>query len=211
LIFHDRKAIFLHIGKTAGSAIENFFAPTPRDASQANLDIIYGWDEYRQIFLQHATLETVKSICSKKIFKEYFKFSIVRNPFDRIISVYSYDSSYFIRRFGSFSGFIFNLPIACKLQTAIGGGHLCRQVDFVFDKDGQRIDFVAKFEGLNRELPRLASCLKVESIELPSPVKSSHLLRKMFLSQLDAKMVRVIQDVYRDDFERFDYSPMPPV
>ena len=211
MIFHEHKAIFLHVGKTAGSAIENFFAPAQRDPSITDHKNLFGLDYHRKIYLQHATLETVRSIAPPRIYKKYFKFSFVRNPFERAVSVFNYNIHFFQEKLASFREFVLHLPFRCPIETARGGGHTCRQVDYVFDENGEQIDFVGKFEDLDLELARLATCLGLkDSIVLPPPPNRYPYIGTASLADFDDQTIRVIQNVYRKDFERFEYSTSLP-
>lgn len=74
MIDHNRKIIFIHIPKTAGTSIEAAFgidmelAGAEKHAGPSHMIEIYGrdtWDEYR-------------------------KFTVVRNPYDRALSSFAY-------------------------------------------------------------------------------------------------------------------------
>ena len=70
MILEKPKLLFIHIPRTGGSSIENFFnfcpcAPMNKKESQ------------------YSTLEESKEYCK---IENYFKFTIVRNPWDRLLS-----------------------------------------------------------------------------------------------------------------------------
>jgi len=69
MISHEHQCIFVHIPKTAGNSINRVFG--------------VGWENHRD--LQRYFDET-----PRENFERYFKFAIVRNPWDRLLSDYNY-------------------------------------------------------------------------------------------------------------------------
>ena len=69
MIIKNKKLLFVHIPRTAGTAIEKSLS-VPRG---------------KAVMAQH---KTFKEYLDKQSFNSYFKFSFVRNPWDRIVSWY---------------------------------------------------------------------------------------------------------------------------
>ena len=72
MILHDKKIIFVHIPRTGGTSVEKYF----------NFKFDHGW---KPETAQHLTLEEYDNHYD---IKNYFKFTIVRNPWDRLLSWY---------------------------------------------------------------------------------------------------------------------------
>ena len=72
MILEKPKILFVHIPRTGGSSIEKFFDFTPK------------LDHYKKQ-TQHSTLQEYSEHCDVK---KYFKFTVVRNPWDRLLSWY---------------------------------------------------------------------------------------------------------------------------
>ena len=94
-VSHKYKAIFIHIPRTAGGTIERMLDVYGENvgadnAAAANEDrsILYGFKNDPNDALQHLTVTQIEDILPGNIFNTYFKFSIIRNPYDRILSVY---------------------------------------------------------------------------------------------------------------------------
>ena len=68
MISHKHKCIFIHIPKCAGTSVEVNFSNKHSN---------------------HCPVAVFARKYPRK-FKNYFKFSFVRNPFDRLVSVYAY-------------------------------------------------------------------------------------------------------------------------
>ena len=80
VICHNKKCIFIHIPKTAGTSIEQFIKDNDR-----NPIILLGVRNGRS--MHHFSALEIKSIFPD-LFKKYYKFSVVRNPYDRLLSEY---------------------------------------------------------------------------------------------------------------------------
>ena len=72
MISHKHKFIFIHIPKTGGTSIERRFVP------------FAGHDEH-EVSYKHDSAIQMKQKFSQE-WKDYFKFSIVRNPWDWLVS-----------------------------------------------------------------------------------------------------------------------------
>ena len=80
VVCHMRKIIFIHIPKTAGSSIEHLL----RDEGRYELDFI----GVRNGRSTHHYMGIELKMILKDLYPKYYKFSFVRNPYDRLISEY---------------------------------------------------------------------------------------------------------------------------
>ena len=79
MIDHANKVIFIHIPRCAGTTIEQMF-----------LGVDF-WDV--NPVMKHATSSIYRKFYAK-YWKDYYKFSIVRNPYDRFRSMWKHGSEY---------------------------------------------------------------------------------------------------------------------
>ncbi len=111
MISHKHKFLFIHIPKNAGSSINNsiksyceFFKGNYKGKSlQPHLvpkDIPLGYGK-------HADDKIIRKLL-KDEYKSYYKFCVVRNPWDRLVSVYWYELGNAIPRDWTFSKFLEN-------------------------------------------------------------------------------------------------------
>ena len=169
MISHKHKCIFIHISKCAGSSIETAFGIDITDNSEKNNPNLYGWNNQHQLFLNHATPQQLFDcgFLNDLVWKNYYKFIIIRNPWDRAFSDYNWlskeqnikDSFFnFINRKGKFSRVLTE-----KNSQFYRGDHLNKQKDYFF-LDGNQIEFdkIIPFENLSNELPSLASELNLQ-------------------------------------------------
>uniref|UniRef100_A0A6C0BT36 Sulfotransferase domain-containing protein n=1 Tax=viral metagenome TaxID=1070528 RepID=A0A6C0BT36_9ZZZZ len=93
--FDKGKIVFIHIPRTAGSYIEDKLCdkynckkkwPEP---NKENLFGLYKVKDYNYLTLQHLTLnEMIKYEFIEKNIENQFIFTIIRNPYDRVLSLY---------------------------------------------------------------------------------------------------------------------------
>lgn len=100
LVSHRKKFIFLKTGKTAGTSVELYFEPwcVPEGveadkALRPALETEAGIVGPRRMkpdpgekYFSHAPAQRVKGWVGDDIWDAYLKFSIVRNPFDKVVS-----------------------------------------------------------------------------------------------------------------------------
>lgn len=212
MISHKYKCIFIHIPKCAGSSIFRFLNPNiVLDWKVPNYDVLFGWCPKRKLHLQHATakqlLET--ELINEKQWATYFKFSIVRNPWDRALSDY-----YWIQKDrkikGSFKDFILKRDVFEKFLTDDNsmhyrGDHLLQQSDF-FDVEGQyALDYVGRFENLQKDIETMSKIIGVDSEFKQHEKKSNKAYRHYSIFYTNSNK-QLIQNVYNEDIERFEYS-----
>ncbi len=101
LISHKHKFIFFKTLKTAGSSVESFFGRyccDPNDKYEYTDEIDEKISKYGVIggrlrgkhtkWYSHKKAVNIKRDMNKDRFKDYFKFTIVRNPWDKMVSQY---------------------------------------------------------------------------------------------------------------------------
>jgi hypothetical protein len=178
IISHKHKFIFIKTAKTAGTSIEVFlsqhcglddvitpitpvveghsprnysarFNPLPEIFSGANR-ARDAWSDFigRKRFYNHMTALLVRSRVSARVWRNYFKFTVERNPWDKVLSHYHMRA----HRAGGFS-----------LDQYIKRGKFPLNFPRYTDRSGQRIivDRVLRYEKLNSELAEVFSQLNI--------------------------------------------------
>lgn len=152
-----------------------------------------------------------------------FSFTFVRNPFDRLVSAYFHVvECHGFDRYGCFGEFVrrdFGDPRSgyryanTKLLAHRGGHrHFLPMWELVRDADGRMpLDFVGRFERLATDWPAVCRTLGVPAFELPLENVSGSWggARRAadWREHYDEESAAIVREVYRDDFERFGYSP----
>lgn len=187
------KCIFVHIPKAAGTSV---------------LQALAGHSGHIQ--RDHFTIHDCIS-ASRKRYNEYFKFTIVREPIDRIRSVYQYLSNGGNKRT--------DLPLAKKINDefkdfnefvigflnheSIHSLKLTKpQYTFLCDENyNVLVDFAGRYESLENDFNEVASIIGLE-VRLPSANRSEP---KSITISPDAE--KKIRELYRKDYELF-YSEL---
>ena len=225
MICRPFKCLFVHVPKTAGQSVEQFFM------DRMGLD----WDSDRAEVLLGDNPDTTRGtqklahlsaweyvndgFIERGEFDSLFRFSFVRNPFERIVSEYRY-RNYFHHR--SFRDFVLH-----KLPQPGWDDkyrHVMPQFDMLHDPEGRlMVDFVGRFETLQKDFDKVCHWLGLEDSKLPhrnpSNKKSRNLKRKLrnalffngegrkehWTEFYDQRTLEAVSRLYEKDIEAFGY------
>ncbi len=219
------RCVFVHIPKTGGQSVEHFFM------NALGLD----WNCDRPSLLLNST--TDKSLGTEKLahlsapeyvncghigradFEQWFKFSFVRNPWERIVSEYRY-RNYFSHR--SFRDFVLNKLPAPGFDDKYR--HVMSQYDMLHDRNGRLlVNFVGRFETLQEDFDSVCESLAITESRLPhinsSDKQSRHLKRRVenwlflngenrkrhYTEYYDAHSLQRVSELYARDATEFGY------
>lgn len=191
--FDRRKAIFVHIPKCAGIAVK-----------KALFDDLSGG---------HTKLSTYCLAFEPERFLTYFKFTFVRNPWDRLVSAYHFlkaggygeaDKRWFDGELGTykdFDDFVCNWLRRENMHKHI---HFCPQVDFLEDGNhrGVHVDYVGFYENIEDDFKYIAKRMGVDA-ELHKRNTSSH---ESFQDYYREKTREIVRRLYQRDIERLGYD-----
>ncbi len=212
MISHENKLIFIHIPKTAGSSINRFyFDAKVLDWRVPNYNILYGWCPKRRIHLQHATpaqlLET--GLVSPQQWSSYFKFTFVRNPWDRAYSDYLWIME--DRKVqGSFKQYItksgaFKKVLSDKSDKSYRGDHLLPQLTYLNTSGQSDFDFVGRFEDFDNEISAINKALGVErSFDIHEKRSINKLEHYSLFYNLRKR--KLVEKYYTEDIEQLNYK-----
>ncbi|WP_139854867.1 sulfotransferase family 2 domain-containing protein [Aequorivita sinensis] len=168
MISHELKCIFIHIPKTAGTSINEFFHPGVKfKVTPPDYERLFGWCPIRKLHMQHATskqlLET--GLVTEEQWNTYFKFTFIRNPWDRTYSDYLWMQKYSGIK-GSFNNYLnksneFAEILNDRSTEKYLGDHLLNQTDF-FDFEGKfKPDFIGRFENFENDISLVLEHLSI--------------------------------------------------
>ena len=135
-------------------------------------------------------------------FKDFFKFSIVRNPWARAFSWYEnvmraevHQKTLDVRP---------DMPFDEFLAARIGTGMLRPQTYWLKNFRGEiDLDFVGRFETLHEDLAHVASRLSLGNYELPRKLTGKGTDYRKAYSDTSRYLVEI---TYAEEIERFGYS-----
>lgn len=212
MINHQHKVIFIHIPKCAGSSIKDFYFDYPKlDWRKPNYELLYGWCPKRKIHLQHATSRQLleMNLIDPKIWESYYKFTFVRNPYDRSYSDYLWiqqdrnlkDSfRNYIKKEGAFKKVLSDNSI-----KEYRGDHLLNQTDF-FDLKGEfELDFVGRFESLNDDISSLNKTIGIKK-KFNIHAKNNKKRKKHYSHFYTGSKIKLVNEYYEKDIKLLGYS-----
>jgi hypothetical protein len=190
--FYENQCIFIHITKSAGTSLAlSLFGELPYHYSAQQYRVIYG----------------------KKDFNDFYKFTFVRNPWDRLYSAYSYLASggwdkgdkewseKNLMGIDSFEDFVLHWLTKEKLESHI---HLRNQSSFICDSDNfPLIDFLGYFESIQSDFSQIMNNLQLPDRKL---IHTNSSKRKSYTEVYTEKMIDKVGSLYHQDIENFGYS-----
>lgn len=205
-INHDLGVIFVHIPKTAGTSLEfalgmhgnimNVGLEKYPD-QEKNLHILFGKG------LQHLSIRQIQKYLGAEIFSRYLKFSIVRNPYDRLVSFVAWQGDKWHNKQllskEEFQLFIDRAKLKFWRRKSIMP---VPQFQFLYFQGRMMMDHVLRFESLEKDVERISELLQTE-IHLEYRMNSNHL---DYRSYYDEESIKWVRKVYRKDFEYFSYD-----
>jgi len=186
------RCIFVHIPKNAGTSILSALG-----ASKGR------W---------HRSYVDYKMSNSKR-FKEFFKFSIVRNPYDRTVSIYEYLKAGGNHKPGdlmvaeeikslSFEEFVYSYLDEYKIHEILVARP---QYLFLCDSLGDvQVDFVGRYEHLSEDVAEIFRKLQIEQHALENLNPSER--RRWSEYYKSSETSKKVEMLYKKDFEIFQYE-----
>lgn len=211
IISHRHRYVFVHIPKTGGTsltlALENrvgakdiILSDTPKGIKRrARVKDATS----RGRLWKHSTLADIEGLVDPAIFDDYLLFTLVRNPWDRTLSYYSWlrhqrfdHPSVRLAREHDFAGFL-RQPIT-RAQLGVSAGN------YMTDSRGRERDALyLRLEHLEQDLALLQSRLGLRLPELPHENRSER--RADYRAAYDDETRRIVALSAAVDIARFGY------
>jgi hypothetical protein len=222
IISHSKKFVFIHIPKTAGTTTANVLKPhnqtvKPRPWRTISHALRFPANPRTAWFEQHDSAAMVKARWGASAFKDYYKFSFVRNPFEHSVSHYLFtkDMTFGWNRKTTISDYSFEDYLRWRIEAS-AHQKLERRTRFVRMPDqsfyildaneNQLVDDIYKADSFADSMQRLC-----QKIDILAPKTLPHLRRqkKSAHNFLNSDTIDLIQRLYDRDFTNFGYSRTP--
>ena len=189
----ENRCIYIHVPKCGGISVAKALF------GEANIG--------------HATHRQYRILFTQEEYRSYFKFTIVRNPWDRLVSAFHYLkgggngeadarwSNEHRAAFDDFGTFVREWLPGKKLDSIYW--HFMPQTHFTSTEAGiGELDFVGRFETLERDYDTIAERLGVET-RLPRLNASKR--GSDYRSYYTDDTASIASEAYKDDIEAFGY------
>jgi chondroitin 4-sulfotransferase 11 len=179
-----KKLLFIHIPKTAGTSI----------SKSLNIPKDHG----------HRTLQ--KIISKKSELNKYYKVAFVRNPYDRMVSLYNEkkETGWLYKNvdFKKFIQFIYT--DISKISNDPNLENHSKPCTFWLKYDEQIImDYIGKFENIENDLNFIYKTLNLDNKKLQHLRKRN----KMHYSKYyDEETINIVKKYHKEDLELFNYK-----
>lgn len=209
----EKKLVYMQTPKAACSSITaNMYDMEETDAHIVHRKAFYGRDK-------RLLLPIWMRAQSNNKYKNYFKFTFVRNPFERLVSCYKnkyhtdkkYIGStlthmtfdiYMLGYLKKDEGFCEFAKKMSKIPQVLANAHFASQAYRIFDKDGvSRLDFVGKLENISNDWNVL-----VEKCGFTPLCRLNQTGRDNWMDYYDRKTAEIVYKYYEKDVKAFGYE-----
>ena len=199
MISFQKRFLFIHIPKTAGNSIQSALRNYSEDqlvALRKEQDGIerFGLRNPNYNIKKHSTLAEYRDALGNAQFGNLYKFTCVRNPWDRMVSYYftptqspeTWDQK-------KFRKMIFKaVSVADYLRL-----DNCEQDPFA------NVDYIMRFENLADDFRTVCGTLGISPATLPQYNRSN---RKHYSKYYDDELRELVHTRFAEEIERFGYA-----
>ena len=210
-VSHELRCIYIHIARTAGTSIERalgLFHDWRIENRTAMFGLIESADLRERVsvsgFLQHASAREVLALLPSEC-TNYFSFSFVRNPWDRMVSIFHHKDPHMVMHAAAAGIDIQSLSFDQFLDRArsITHVHLLPQARFICDERGRcLVDFLGRFECLEQDFAAVSARIRI-NVKLSRHNRSAH---EEYRRYYNDERRRLVAELYREDIEAFGYE-----
>jgi hypothetical protein len=187
------KCIFVHIPKSAGRSVRECLFDNARGA--------------------HRTLAGYQAVLSPMLFAECFKFTFVRNPWDRLVSAFFYLKNKDMRsnqrwakenlsQFRDFNEFVTQWVTRKNIWSYV---FFRPQYQFIcFDDTQPAVDFIGFYENLHSDFA--AVCNRIKSSARLEEKNRNPLRTQDFREYYTNETREIVAEVYAEDIKLFGYA-----
>jgi hypothetical protein len=199
MISFQKRFLFVHIPKTAGNSIQTILRHYSEDeivALRADQDGIerFGLRNLNYKIKKHSTLAEYRAALGKAQFRDLYKFTCVRNPWDRMVSYY-FGTTQLVEPW--------NRKEFRKLILRALSVRDYLQLDKAEADSFGNVDYIIRFENLADDFRAVCARLAIPDAPLPQYNRSN---REHYSKYCDAELCELIRKRFAPEIERFGYT-----
>jgi hypothetical protein len=209
VISKKNKVIFFHLPKNAGTSISNLLLKNEsyyfswvtlskilRRFSKKDNFFFDNFQKKIHFFRSHETVKSIQNKISSKIFDNYFKFAIVRNPYSRFVSRYNYTKLVTKNKNIKFSEFVKEY-VELEMITD-------KQYKFLLNNNGDiGVNKILKFENISKDINEIANRISVNPNKLYKMNVSTH---DNYKEYYDTETKNIVENFCKEDLNFFNYK-----
>ena len=214
VISKKNKLIFFHLPKNGGTSVS--------DLLLRNENYYYSWvilskilkkftkkdnfffDSFQNkihLFRSHETVKSIEEKISPKIFNNYFKFAIVRNPYSRFVSRYNYTKLISKIPHLQFSEFV---KKHVERVRGTSGMITDKQYQFLLCKNGKiGVNKIFKLENINNDINEITNRTNINPEKFYKMNTSTH---DNYKEYYDAETKKIVEQFCKEDLNFFNYE-----
>ena len=206
IVSHRHRFIFFAVPRTGSHSVRAALEPLlgPEDWQQEALQrgVVSPVPGLARIRHGHVGLCAVAAHLPEEVWRGYFKFAVVREPFERFVSA----CAMFNRRNPIYAGMETAFMKKALVADSLRRHFLMRpQAEMLVDEQGRLgMDFVGRYENLAGAWSEICASIGIAETPLPHSAATRH---GAFDSYGDDDLKAQVAHFYRRDFELFGYSP----
>jgi hypothetical protein len=199
MISFQKRFLFVHIPKTAGNSIQSVLRDYSEDELVALRDEQDGVERFglrnpKYKVKKHSTLAEYRAALGEAGFGELYKFTCVRNPWDRMVSYYFTPT----QGTGAWDWKKFRKVVLSAVSVT----------DYLrLNKDEQdpfgNVDYIMRFENLAEDFRSVCTALDISPVALPQYNRS---LREHYSKYYDDQLRELVRARFAAEIERFGYT-----
>jgi len=216
LISYSHNFLFVHIAKTGGTSVRTALRPY-RWAARYTVPLLF-CSLFSQMtrprhklgikFPRHAKAIAAKEMLPEEVYRQFFKFVFVRNPWDLQVSSYHHihrekpEVMQGVENFRDFLHLKFDPEREYDFMLDISAE---RQWEYVVGLNGELIvDFIGRYEDLLNDYKKICEHIGIPYKELPHRRRADN--RRAYRDYYDRETAEMVERHYRKDIEMFGYS-----
>jgi hypothetical protein len=192
--------IFIDICKTAGTAINQSFIKKFKDDKEIKF-------KGKHHSIPNYTIAISSKITAEDIIK-YRLFTVVRNPYDRIVSLYLWGSGTCYKKCKDFKEFVIN--VSNNKYKEYNRHRYRPQLHWLMDKNNNVVvDNILRYENLNEDFENLLIKFNIPLFKIKktnTAFQKTGVNRKHYSYYYDQETKDIVTDLYQVDLDYFNYT-----